>query len=102
MGLLTARLLSPRPPGAPPPRRGVRARLGPLALGVLARPSALALASTMGLAVFFHIDETGLEGFPLAVVEGHQYHFEAAGLYALIFLWFLFNGPGRFSVSGGK
>ena len=52
-----------------------------LALGVLARPSALALASTMGLAVFFHIDETGLEGFPLAVVEGHQYHFEAAGLY---------------------
>ena len=73
-----------------------------LALGVLARPSALALATTMGLAVAFHIDESGLEGFPLAVVEAHQYKFEAAALYALIFIWFVLNGPGRFSVSGGK
>ena len=73
-----------------------------LALGVLARPSALALATTMGLAVAFHIDESGLEGFPLAVVEAHQYKFEAAALYALIFIWFVLSGPGRFSVSGGK
>ena len=73
-----------------------------LALGVLARPSALALATTMGLAVAFHVDESGLEGFPFAVVEAHQYKFEAAVLYCAIFLFFLFKGPGKLSVSGGK
>ena len=73
-----------------------------LALGVLARPSALALATTMGLAVAFHVDESGLEGFPFAVVEAHQYKFEAAALYCAIFLFFLFKGPGKLSVSGGK
>ena len=81
-----------------------------LALGVLARPSALALA-TMGLAVAFHVDESGGEGlsfffffsrFPFAVVEAHQYQFEAAALYCAIFLFFLFKGPGKLSVSGGK
>ena len=73
-----------------------------LALGVFARPAAFALFSTMGLAVAFHIHDSGLEGFPLAVVEAHQYSFETAGLYALAFLYFVCAGPGRFSISGGK
>ena len=56
----------------------------------------------MGLAVAFHIHDTGLAGFPLAVVAAHQYGFETAGLYALAFLYFVCAGPGRFSISGGK
>ena len=60
-----------------------------LALGVLARPSALALATT-----------TWGPTLPFAVVEAHQ--FEAAALYCAIFLFFLFKGPGKLSVSGGK
>jgi len=44
-----------------------------LALGIFARLSSLGLFSTMAFAVYFHLLDTGLEGFPLAVVEGHNY-----------------------------
>ena len=47
-----------------------------LALGIFARLSSLGLFSTMAFAVYFHLLDTGLEGFPLAVVEGHNYAFE--------------------------
>ena len=43
-----------------------------LLAGFFARPAAFALFSTMATAVAFHIDETGTEGFPLAVVPQHQ------------------------------
>ena len=73
-----------------------------LALGILARPSALALFGTMALAVEFHLNDTGLEGFPLAVVEAHSYSYETSYLYAAIFLYFTLAGPGRLSVLKGN
>jgi len=73
-----------------------------LALGILARPSAAALFATMSFAILFHLNDTGLEGFPLAVVEKHQYAFETSALYAGIFFYFFLAGPGRLSLGGGK
>ncbi|QDZ22232.1 DoxX family protein [Chloropicon primus] len=73
-----------------------------LALGVLGRPSAAALLTTMGFAIYFHLNQTGLEGFPLGVVEAHQYAFETSSLYAGIFFYFLLAGPGKLSLGGGK
>ncbi len=68
-----------------------------LAIGVFARVSALGLLSTMVFALYFHFSDTGLEGFPLAVVEGHNYAFELSAIYAAISLYFVFAGPGRLS-----
>jgi uncharacterized membrane protein YphA (DoxX/SURF4 family) len=73
-----------------------------LALGLLARPSALALFSTMCFAVLFHLNDTGAQGFPLAVVESHQYAFETSALYAAVFLYFVLAGPGKLSLGGKK
>ena len=60
-----------------------------LALGVFARISALGLFSTMVFAIYFHLFDTGLEGFPFAVVEAHNYAFELSSIYAAISLYFL-------------
>ncbi len=70
-----------------------------LAIGVFARLSALGLLSTMLFAIPFHLLDTGLEGFPLAVVDAHNYAFEPAAIYAAIFFYFLCSGPGRLSAS---
>ena len=69
-----------------------------LATGVFARLSSLGLLSTMLFAVYFHLIDTGLEGFPFAVVESHNYTFELSAIYATISLYFLFSGPGRLSL----
>lgn len=69
-----------------------------LALGVLTRPCALGLAMTMLFALIFHGLDTGLEGFPLAVVPDHNYAFEMAGVYFMCFVYFLSSGAGRFSL----
>ena len=68
-----------------------------LALGIFARISALGLMSTMIFAIYFHILDTGLEGFPLAVVENHNYAFELSAIYAAISFYFVCAGPGRLS-----
>ena len=68
-----------------------------LAIGIFPRLSALGLLSTMVFAVYFHFLDTGLEGFPLAVVENHNYTFELSAVYAAIFLYFVCSGPGRLS-----
>ncbi len=68
-----------------------------LAIGIFPRFAALGLFSTMAFAVYFHLIDTGLEGFPLAVVENHNYIFELSAIYACIFLYFVFAGPGRLS-----
>ena len=39
----------------------------------------------------------GIGGFPLGVVEAHQYAFETASLYAAVYLYLFLAGPGRFS-----
>ena len=69
-----------------------------LALGIFARLSSLGLLSTMAFAVYFHLLDTGLEGFPLAVVEGHNYAFELSFIYGAISLYFLCAGPGRLAL----
>ncbi len=69
-----------------------------LALGIFARLSSLGLFSTMAFAVYFHILDTGLEGFPLAVVESHNYAFELSFIYGAISLYFLCAGPGRLAL----
>ncbi len=66
-----------------------------LALGIFTRIAALGLLNTMLFAIYFHLIDTGLEGFPLAVVEGHNYIFELSAIYASISLYFLCAGPGR-------
>ena len=57
-------------------------------LGFLSRPNALALLTTMGVAIFFHIKGNGLKVTPL----------ETASLYATFYLFFLVNGPGKWSL----
>ncbi len=69
-----------------------------LALGIFTRISALGILNTMIFAVYFHLSDTGLEGFPLAVVDDHNYAFELSAIYAAISLYFLCAGPGRLSV----
>tara|TARA_B100000700_G_C14856435_1_gene766486 strand:+ start:194 stop:745 length:552 start_codon:yes stop_codon:yes gene_type:complete len=69
-----------------------------LATGILARVSALGLLGTMVFACYFHFVDTGLEGFPFAVVEGHNYTFELSAIYAAISFYFLCAGPGRLSL----
>ncbi len=68
-----------------------------LAIGAFARISALGLLSTMVFAIYFHLLDTGLEGFPLAVVENHNYAFELSTIYAVISFYFVCAGPGRLS-----
>ena len=69
-----------------------------LATGVFARLSSLGLLSTMVFALYFHFIDTGLEGFPFAVVESHNYIFELSAIYAAISFYFLCAGPGRLSL----
>lgn len=59
-----------------------------LILGALTQLSALALLFTMAIALFFHLKKTGL-----SVPD-----FEMAALYSLLYLQFLVNGGGKFSV----
>ena len=68
-----------------------------LATGIFARISALGILNTMLFALYFHFIDTGLEGFPLAVVENHNYIFELSAIYAAISLYFVCAGPGRLS-----
>ena len=68
-----------------------------LAIGIFARLSALGILSTMVFAIYFHLLDTGLEGFPFAVVDQHNYAFELSSIYAVISLYFVCAGPGRLS-----
>ena len=61
---------------------------GLIMLGFLARPNALALLATMGVAIFFHIKGNGLKVTPL----------ETAALYSALYLFLLVNGSGKWSL----
>tara|TARA_Y100001968_G_scaffold272812_1_gene265244 strand:- start:28975 stop:29526 length:552 start_codon:yes stop_codon:yes gene_type:complete len=69
-----------------------------LATGIFARISSLGILGTMVFACYFHFIDTGLEGFPFAVVEAHNYAFELSAIYAAISFYFLCAGPGRLSL----
>ncbi len=66
-----------------------------LAVGLFARVSAFGLLNTMLFAIYFHLTDTGLEGFPFAVVDAHNYAFELSAIYAAISLFFVCAGPGK-------
>lgn len=59
-----------------------------LAVGLLTRPAALGLFSTMGVAMYHHVSVAGLS-IP---------YLELPAIYAACFLFFVINGAGLFSV----
>ena len=69
-----------------------------LAVGVLSRPVAFSMMMTMVVAVVFHLLNTGLEGFPLAVVSQHSYNYELASMYVGVLAYFSASGAGAYSV----
>merc|ERR1712241_514451 len=71
---------------------------GLLTVGVASRPVSFAMMCTMIVAVIFHLLNTGVEGFPLAVVPQHSYNFELAAMYVATLAFFTANGAGKFSV----
>jgi len=71
---------------------------GLLSVGVLARPVALSMMFTMLAAVIFHFQNTGIEGFPLAVVSQHSYNYELAAMYVAVLAYFSAAGAGAYSI----
>merc|ERR1712238_299407 len=69
-----------------------------LALGILSRPVAFSMMMTMAVAVIFHLLNTGIEGFPLAVVSQHSYNYELAAMYVGVLAYFATSGAGAYSV----
>merc|ERR1711924_55006 len=70
---------------------------GLLGLGLFSRPVALSMLGTMLAAVIFHLENTGIEGFPLAVVKAHSYNYELAAMYVIVLGYFSLAGAGPFS-----
>ena len=70
-----------------------------IVLGIAARPALIGLSFTMVFALAFHGLDTGLQGFPFAVVEAHNYEYETSALYLAIFVVLAITGAGALSVS---
>lgn len=71
---------------------------GLLSIGLFSRPVALSMLGTMLAAVIFHLLNTGIEGFPLAVVKAHSYNYELAAMYVIVLGYFAAAGAGPLSV----
>merc|ERR1712029_995264 len=71
---------------------------GLLTIGFLSRPVAFSMSITMVTAVIFHLLNTGVEGFPLAVVPQHSYNYELAAMYVAVLTYFSVSGGGKYSV----
>lgn len=71
---------------------------GLLSVGILSRPVAFSMMCTMVVAVVFHLLNSGVEGFPLAVVKAHSYNYELAAMYVIVLAYFSAAGAGAFSV----
>ena len=69
-----------------------------LGVGLCSRPVAASMAATMLVAVVFHLENTGPEGFPLAVVKARSYNYELAAMYVLVLGYFSIAGAGPWSV----
>merc|ERR1712125_177416 len=69
-----------------------------LAVGILSRPVAASMMTTMIVAVVFHLLNTGGEGFPLGVPAAHSYNFELASMYVAVLAYFTVSGAGAYSV----
>merc|ERR1712238_624042 len=71
---------------------------GLLTVGVLSRPVSLSMMATMLAAVVFHLLNTGVEGYPLAVVAQHSYNYELAAMYVCVLAYFSAAGAGAYSI----
>jgi uncharacterized membrane protein YphA (DoxX/SURF4 family) len=71
---------------------------GLLGVGVLSRPVAASMMTTMIVAVIFHLLNTGGESFPLGIPKAHSYNFELAAMYVLVLGYFTVSGAGKYSV----
>merc|ERR1719407_19145 len=71
---------------------------GLLGVGVLSRPVAASMMTTMIVAVIFHLLNTGPEDFPLGIPKAHSYNFELAAMYVFVLSYFAVNGAGKYSV----
>merc|ERR1711935_651143 len=71
---------------------------GLLSVGILSRPVAFSMMCTMVVAVVFHLLNSGVEGFPLAVRSQHSYNFELAAMYVCVLAYFSVAGAGAYSV----
>merc|ERR1712182_14051 len=71
---------------------------GLLGVGVLSRPVAASMMTTMIVAVYFHLLNTGGEAFPHGVPKAHSYNFELAAMYVLVLGYFTVSGAGKYSV----
>jgi len=71
---------------------------GLLGVGVLSRPVAASMMTTMIVAVIFHLLNTGGEAFPFGVPKAHSYNFELAAMYVLVLAYFTVSGAGKYSV----
>merc|ERR1719380_16248 len=71
---------------------------GLLGVGVLSRPVAASMMTTMIVAVIFHLLNTGGEAFPLGIPKAHSYNFELASIYVFVLGYFTVAGAGKYSV----
>merc|ERR1711985_121980 len=71
---------------------------GLLGVGVLSRPVAASMMTTMIVAVIFHLLDTGIEDFPLGIPKAHSYNFELAAMYVFVLGYFTVAGAGKYSV----
>ena len=71
---------------------------GLLSIGLLSRPVAASMATTMAVAVVFHLLNTGGEAFPLGIPKAHSYNFELAAMYVFVLGYFTVAGAGKYSV----
>merc|ERR1719387_806619 len=69
-----------------------------LAAGIFSRPVAASMATTMAVAVVFHLLNTGGESFPLGIPKAHSYNYELAAMYVFVLGYFTVNGAGKYSV----
>ena len=74
-----------------------------MGVGVLSRPVAASMMTTMIVAVVFHLLNTGGEAFPLGVPKAHSYNFELAAMYVLVLGYFTAAGAGKYEqILGGE
>lgn len=66
--------------------------------GFFTRFTSFGLFMTMAFATIFHLEATGLQGFPLAFPSDHSYQYELSVLYACIFIYICCTGGGKYSV----
>jgi uncharacterized membrane protein YphA (DoxX/SURF4 family) len=71
---------------------------GLLTIGLFSRPVAASMATTMAVAVAFHLLNTGGEAFPLGIPKAHSYNYELAAMYVFVLGYFTVAGAGKYSV----